>query len=68
MPLLCLKTTEEPYSWPMPNKHHHEHIILTLHFTLVDWVEEDVMILESITTAKNSADVMTKATSKILFY
>jgi len=38
------------------------------HFALVDWVEQDLMILEDIPTAENSADSMTKATAKILFY
>ena len=38
------------------------------HFALVDWVEQDMMILEDIPTAENSADSMTKATAKILFY
>jgi hypothetical protein len=38
------------------------------HFALVDWVEQDLMILEEIKTAENSADAMTKATAKILFY
>jgi deoxyuridine 5'-triphosphate nucleotidohydrolase len=38
------------------------------HFALVDWVEQDLMILEEIASAENSADSMTKATGKILFY
>ena len=38
------------------------------HFALVDWVEQDLMILEDIKTAENSSDAMTKATAKILFY
>eukprot|EP00590_Aulacoseira_subarctica_P009283 CAMPEP_0172419932 /NCGR_PEP_ID=MMETSP1064-20121228/6327_1 /TAXON_ID=202472 /ORGANISM="Aulacoseira subarctica , Strain CCAP 1002/5" /LENGTH=1080 /DNA_ID=CAMNT_0013159633 /DNA_START=39 /DNA_END=3281 /DNA_ORIENTATION=+ len=38
------------------------------HFALVDWVEQDLMILEDVKTAENSSDAMTKATAKILFY
>jgi hypothetical protein len=37
-------------------------------FALLDWVEEDIMILQSIKTAENAADGMTKPLAKQLFY
>ena len=37
-------------------------------FALLDWVEEDIMILHSIKTAENAADGMTKPLAKQLFY
>jgi hypothetical protein len=37
-------------------------------FALFDWVQEDLMILQSIATADDWADAMTKALAKTLFY
>jgi hypothetical protein len=37
-------------------------------FALVDWVEQDLLILEAIKTADNCSDAMTKALAKVLFY
>ena len=38
------------------------------HFALLDWVEQDLVILERIDTDKNASDVLTKATARILFH
>jgi len=38
------------------------------HFALLDWVEQDMLILEHIPTSDNVADAMTKTLSKTLFY
>jgi hypothetical protein len=38
------------------------------HFMLLDWVEQDMLILEHIQTNNNVADAMTKTLSKNLFY
>jgi deoxyuridine 5'-triphosphate nucleotidohydrolase len=38
------------------------------HFVLQDWVEHDLIRLKRIDTSDNYADVMTKATSRTLFY
>ena len=38
------------------------------HFALLDWVEQDMIILEDIPTSENVADSMTKTLSRILFY
>jgi hypothetical protein len=38
------------------------------HFTLLDWVEQDMIILEGTPTNDNFADAMTKALTKTLFY
>jgi hypothetical protein len=38
------------------------------HFALIDWVEQDLMVLDDIPTAENCADSLTKATAKILFH
>ncbi len=37
-------------------------------FALLDWVEEDLMVMQSIKTAENAADAMTKPLAKQLFY
>jgi hypothetical protein len=37
-------------------------------FALLDWVEQDLMIMQSIKTAENAADAMTKPLAKQLFY
>ena len=37
-------------------------------FALVDWVLQDLLILEGIKTADNCADTFTKALTRILFY
>jgi hypothetical protein len=37
-------------------------------FALLDWVEQDLMILKSITTAENAADGLTKPLAKQLFF
>jgi hypothetical protein len=37
-------------------------------FALVDWVQQDLMILEAIKTADNCSDALTKALAKQLFY
>jgi len=37
-------------------------------FALLDWVEQDLIILKSIKTAENAADGMTKPLAKQLFY
>jgi len=37
-------------------------------FALLDWVEQDLVILKSIKTAENAADGMTKPLGKQLFY
>mmetsp|Transcript_23363 Transcript_23363/g.33516 ORF Transcript_23363/g.33516 Transcript_23363/m.33516 type:complete len:1554 (+) Transcript_23363:3270-7931(+) len=38
------------------------------HFSLLDWVERDLLILQSITSSDNPADAMTKMLPKQLFY
>jgi hypothetical protein len=38
------------------------------HFSLLDWVEHDLMILTSITTSDNAADALNKPLAKQLFY
>jgi len=38
------------------------------HFALLDWVEQDMVILKHINTSNNTADTMTKTLSKNLFY
>lgn len=38
------------------------------HFALLDWVEQDLVTLHSISTHDNAADAMTKPLSKQLFY
>jgi hypothetical protein len=38
------------------------------HFALLDWVERDLLILQSIKTQENAADAMTKTLTKQLFY
>jgi hypothetical protein len=38
------------------------------HFALLDWVEQDLLVLEHIKTSNNSADAMTKTLNKSLFY
>jgi hypothetical protein len=38
------------------------------HFALLDWVEQDLLILEAISTHDNAADAMTKTLTKQLFY
>jgi len=38
------------------------------HFALLDWVEQDMLILENIPTSDNVADAMTKTLGRILFY
>ena len=37
-------------------------------FALLDWVEQDLMILQRINTAENAADAMTKPLGRQLFY
>ena len=39
----------------------------TRHFALQSWVEQDLLILKSISTHDNSSDAMTKNTPKLLF-
>jgi hypothetical protein len=43
------------------------HIDIKL-FALIDWVKEDLMILDTIASSDNCSDGMTKANAKILFY
>jgi hypothetical protein len=38
------------------------------HFALLDWVEQDMLILETIPTSENVSDAMTKTLSRNLFY
>mmetsp|Transcript_22056 Transcript_22056/g.31605 ORF Transcript_22056/g.31605 Transcript_22056/m.31605 type:complete len:99 (+) Transcript_22056:1159-1455(+) len=38
------------------------------HFSLLDWVGRDLIILQAIATADNAADAMTKFLPKQLFY
>jgi hypothetical protein len=38
------------------------------HFALLDWVEQDLLILQAISTHDNAADAMTKTLTKQLFY
>ena len=38
------------------------------HFSLLDWVERDLVLLHTVTTHDNAADAMTKFLSKQLFY
>lgn len=38
------------------------------HFALLDWVEQDLLVLEHIKTSDNIADAMTKTLNKSLFY
>ena len=37
-------------------------------FALLDWVEQDLIILKSISTAENAADGLTKPLAKQLFH
>jgi hypothetical protein len=37
-------------------------------FALLDWVEQDMIILKHVNTSNNTADAMTKTLSKNLFY
>jgi hypothetical protein len=61
-----LKTTVELYSWLTHNRCQ---LVLDIReFALVDWVLQDLLILEGIKTADNCADTLTKAFAKILFY
>ena len=38
------------------------------HFSLLDWVEHDLIILQTISTTDNAADAMTKFLPKQVFY
>ena len=38
------------------------------HFSIQDWVEQDLVIMEQIKTHQNSADSFTKALERTLFY
>jgi hypothetical protein len=38
------------------------------HFALLDWVEQDMLILETIPTTENVSDAMTKTLNRNLFY
>jgi hypothetical protein len=38
------------------------------HFALIDWVEQDLMLLAGIKSSENCSDAMTKALARILFY
>ena len=38
------------------------------HFAIQSWVERDLLLFKRITTQDNSADAMTKATARNLFY
>jgi hypothetical protein len=38
------------------------------HFALLDWVEQDLLILEAVRTHENASDAMTKTLRKQLFY
>ena len=38
------------------------------HFTLQDWVENDLIILDLIPTGDNTADMMTKGLERLLFH
>ena len=38
------------------------------HFSIQDWVEQDLVVLEQIKTSQNSADSFTKALARTLFY
>jgi len=38
------------------------------HFALLDWVEQDLILLKTITTYDNAADGITKPLGKQLFY
>jgi hypothetical protein len=38
------------------------------HFSILDWVERDLLILQAISTHDNAADAMTKCLPRILFY
>ena len=40
----------------------------TKHFVLQEWVEKDLIDMKRISTNDNYADVMTKATGRVLFY
>jgi hypothetical protein len=44
------------------------HHIEIKHFALLDWVEQDLLTLQSISTHDNAADAMTKTLPKQLFY
>ena len=44
------------------------HHIDLKHFSILDWVERDLLLLEEISTHDNAADAMTKCLPKILFY
>jgi len=38
------------------------------HFALLDWVEQDLLILEHVQTSDNITDAMTKILNSALFY
>ena len=38
------------------------------HFAIQSWVERDLLTMKRINTSDNSADAMTKATARTLFY
>jgi hypothetical protein len=38
------------------------------YFSLLDWVEQDILILQDISTHDNAADALTKPLAKQLFY
>jgi hypothetical protein len=38
------------------------------HFAILDWVEQDMLILQAISTHDNTADAMTKTLTRNLFY
>ena len=39
-----------------------------LHFAIQDWVDRDLLTMKRIDTSANSADALTKATARTLFY
>ena len=46
----------------------HTHHLDSKHFSLLDWVESDLILLHSIATADNPSDALTKALAPIIFW
>ena len=51
---------------PQPTKHTPR--IDIKHFILQEWVERDLITLKRITTSDKYADVLTKATGRVIFH
>jgi hypothetical protein len=63
-----MKITEVLYSWQTPNNPTNNQYIDIKHFAILDWVEQDLLILHDIHTSDNCADAMTKALAATLHH